>query len=143
LRRDEAATYRGEPVHPTCVPTREPCLLTDGGSRHATDRVDGTLIAECPNATAPDDDHLQIEVNYEDAADAAAELVADIRETWPDCGECGATLQWLDASEPVEVMADGGRAVAGPCPGSECDGTVVGADGGPRCEVCGRRWQHE
>jgi len=63
LRRDEAATYRGEPVHPTCVPTREPCLV-----------------------------------------------------------------------------ADGGRAVAGPCPRGDCDGTVAGADGGPQCEECGRRW---
>jgi len=140
LRRDEAATYRGEPVHPACVPTREPCLVTDGGHRHDTDRVDGTLIAECPNSTAPDDDHLQIEVNYEAAADAAAELVADIREAWPDCGECGATLQWLDASEPGEVMTGGGHAVAGLCAHDDCDGTVVWVDGTPQCKKCTRRW---
>jgi len=48
LRRDEAATYRGEPVHATCVPTREPCLLADGGHAVAGlcahDDCDGTVV---------------------------------------------------------------------------------------------------
>jgi len=83
-------------------------IVPDGGHRHDTDRVDGFFIAECPNASDPDDDHLQIEVNYERATNAD-ELIAEIRETWPDCGECGSALQCLGANEPSEIITDGGR----------------------------------
>jgi len=140
LRRDEAAAHRGEPVHPACVPTRERCLMADGGIRYDTDRVDGTLIAECPNVTTPDDNHLQIKIDYMGAGDTVGEVVADIRETWLNCGECGAMLRWLNASEPAEVLT-GDRNVAGLCTRDECDGTVVFYDGFPKCKKCTRRWE--
>jgi len=140
LRRDEAATYRGEPVHATCVPTRERCLVADGGFPNVPDRVNGTLVAECPNVTAPNDDHLQIKIDYMGAGDTVDEVVADIRETWPSCGECDAELQWLDANEPAEVLT-GDYSVAGLCTHDWCDGTVVWVDGFPKCKKCTRRWE--
>lgn len=37
------------------------------GNRLSTDRVDGTIIARCPNKEHPDDDHLRAEEDYEEA----------------------------------------------------------------------------
>ena len=73
-----------------------------GGYRHATDRVAGTAIAECPNIDEDPEEHLSITVEYEDAADA--DLLGDLLGAFPECGECGAELEALSQEEPVEVL---------------------------------------
>lgn len=73
-----------------------------GGYRHATDRVDGTIIAECPNKEHPDDDHLSATVEYEDAADT--EIFDEFNEAFSTCGVCGAELEVIGQQEPTEVI---------------------------------------
>jgi hypothetical protein len=72
------------------------------GHRHATDRVDGNLLAECPNKDHLDDDHLRVEVDYTDAVDN--DLFETFREAFPACGECGTALAVLGQEEPSEVL---------------------------------------
>lgn len=76
--------------------------VTDGGRRHATDRVDGTVIAECPNIDEDPEEHLSFEVEYSDAADTT--IFDELMETWPECGECGAELDAVHQQEPTEVI---------------------------------------
>ena len=72
--------------------------------RHATDRVDGTIIAECPNKQHTDDDHLSAAVEYEDAVDN--DLLATFREAFPECGECGADLDFIGSETATEVIGN-------------------------------------
>lgn len=72
------------------------------GHRHATDRVEGAIVAECPNIEDDPEAHLSIEVEYEAAADTS--IFEELLETWPACGECGAELQSLHQHEPTEVL---------------------------------------
>lgn len=72
------------------------------GHRHATDRVDGQIVAECPNAEHRDGPHLQIEVEYETATDD--EILDELLEAFPKCGECGEELQFVKYEEPTEVI---------------------------------------
>ena len=72
------------------------------GHRHATDRVDGVIIAECPNKEYPDDDHLTAIVEYEDAVDN--DLLETFKSAWDTCGKCGAELDVVSQEEPSEVL---------------------------------------
>jgi hypothetical protein len=80
----------------------ENTLRADGGHRLATDRVDGTLLAECPNAECEDDDHLQVEIDYEHAVDN--DLADTFIDAFPECGECAAELNVIAQETPVEVL---------------------------------------
>jgi hypothetical protein len=77
--------------------------VTSSGYRHATDRVDGTIVAECPNKEFPDDDHLTVVVDYEDAA--GNDFLDEFRDAWSHCGECGAKLDVLQQETPAEVLS--------------------------------------
>lgn len=70
--------------------------------RLSTDRVDGTVVAECPNIDEDPTAHLSVTVEYEDAADT--EIFEELLDTWTACGECGAELQALHQQEPTEVL---------------------------------------
>ena len=73
-----------------------------GGHRHSTDRVDGTIVAECPNKEAPMDDHLSAVVDYEDAADTT--IFEEFIDAFETCGACGAELDYIGQQEPSEVL---------------------------------------
>lgn len=75
-------------------------------TRHATDRVDGQIIAECPNKDCPDDDQLAVEVEYHDAVDN--DLLETFQEAFPTCGKCGADLDFVGQERPHEILTDGG-----------------------------------
>jgi len=70
--------------------------------KHNTDRVDGTVIAECPNIDDDPEAHLSFEVDYSDAADT--DVFDELMDTWPECGECGAELQSIHQQELSEVI---------------------------------------
>lgn len=70
--------------------------------RLATDRVDGTIVAECPNKEYPDDDHLTVAVEYEEAA--INTLVEEFIDAFETCGECGADLDYVAEERPSEVL---------------------------------------
>jgi len=72
------------------------------GHRHATDRTDATIIAECPNISEDRYAHLSVEVSCErsDADSVVDELLTIV----PECGECGAELDILGWREPTEVL---------------------------------------
>ena len=72
------------------------------GHRHATDRIDGTVVAECPNIEDDPEEHLSFSVEYSDSADT--EIFNELMDTWPACGECGAELQAIHQQEPSEVL---------------------------------------
>ena len=72
------------------------------GHRHSTDRVDGTVVAECPNIEDDPEAHLSFVADYSDAADTT--IFEELLETFPECGECGAELQALHQQEPTEVL---------------------------------------
>ena len=71
-------------------------------TRHATDRVDGTIVAECPNLKDDPESHLHITAEYEDAADT--DIFDAVMEAWPECGECGAELDAIHHQEATEVL---------------------------------------
>jgi len=71
-------------------------------TRHAADRVDGTVVAECPNLDDDPEAHLSFTVEYGDAADT--EIFDELMDTWPACGECGAELDAIHQQEPAEVL---------------------------------------
>jgi hypothetical protein len=70
--------------------------------RLATDRVDGTVIAECPNIGDDPEAHLSFTVDYSDAADT--DIFNELMEEWPACGECGAELDAIHQQEPTQVL---------------------------------------
>jgi hypothetical protein len=70
--------------------------------RHSTDRVDGTIIAECPHLDEAPEQHLRIEMDYETSV--GDDVLDDLVEAWPECGECGAELDVLDFREQTEVI---------------------------------------
>lgn len=70
--------------------------------RHATDRVDGTIIAECPNKEHDFDGHLSATVEYEDSA--LTNLFEEFSEAFDTCGECGEELEIIGSQEPSEVI---------------------------------------
>jgi len=70
--------------------------------RHATDRVDGTVVAECPNIGDDPEAHLSFEIEYTDAVNT--DIFDELMDTWPTCGECGAELQAIHQQEPSEVL---------------------------------------
>lgn len=73
-----------------------------GDFRHGTDRVDGQIIAECPNKEAPYDDHLSAVVEYEESA--INDLPETFKEAFGTCGECGAELDFIANEKPSEVI---------------------------------------
>jgi hypothetical protein len=70
--------------------------------RHATDRVDGTIVAECPNKDHEDDDHLAAVVEYHDASDT--DLLEQFAAAFETCRECGAEVDYIRQEEPTEVL---------------------------------------
>lgn len=73
------------------------------GNRLSTDRVDETIIAECPNKEHEDDGHLLVEADYSQCADD--ELVDKIIESIPEtCSVCGEDVDWIQQQEPSEVL---------------------------------------
>lgn len=72
------------------------------GHRHATDRVDGKILAKCPNKENEDDPHLKIEAEYEDCA--ANTMLEELIENFPECGECDAELDYIQSETPSEVL---------------------------------------
>jgi|GEM_PF-1968562 len=71
--------------------------------RHATDRVDGVIIAECPNKQHEDDGHLLVEADYGMCAND--ELADKILESIPNsCGACGEKVDYIRHQEPSEVL---------------------------------------
>jgi len=70
--------------------------------RHATDRADGTVVAECPNIEDDPEAHLSFTVEYSDSADTG--IFNELMDAWPTCGECGAELQAMHQQEPSEVL---------------------------------------
>lgn len=71
-------------------------------TRHATDRVDGKIVAQCPNAEHQDDPHLQVQAQYDDAASNG--LMETFKDAWDVCGECGAKLDYVAQETPSEVL---------------------------------------
>ena len=79
------------------------------GHRHATDRTDWTLIAECPNNGAdhpllgddPEKVHLTIEAHATNAANTARETIL---VEGSDCSVCGAELDVVIEERPTEVL---------------------------------------
>jgi len=70
--------------------------------RHATDRTDGIIIAECPNKEAERDAHLSVEVSYETSV--GDDVLDDLCAMLSGCRECGAELDVVDYREPTEVL---------------------------------------
>jgi hypothetical protein len=71
--------------------------------KHATDREDVTIIAECPNVEGSADDHLQINAQVGKAKNVEAVKEEPVKG-WPQCGECGSELDVVALSEPSEVI---------------------------------------
>lgn len=65
--------------------------------RHATDRVDGLIIAECPNGC-----DISIGVEYSDAAEN--DVLADLKDMIETCHTCGAEMTYVQQEEPSEVL---------------------------------------
>jgi len=65
-------------------------------SRHATDRKDWKVLAECPDGG---EDHLQLEATATNSEFAAREAIP-IEE----CPLCGAELDVLVEEKPTEVL---------------------------------------
>jgi|APHM01.1.fsa_nt_gi hypothetical protein len=76
--------------------------MGDDSHRHSTDRVNGVVIAECPNIDDDPDAHLSFTVEYGDAADTT--IFQELMDEWPACGECGAEMQAIHHQEPKEVL---------------------------------------
>lgn len=67
------------------------------GHKHATDRTDWVIVAECVNS----DDHLSATLE----ATAAEPPVEDFQAILPaQCRECGAPISFVSQSEPTEVL---------------------------------------
>lgn len=65
--------------------------------QHATDRVDGMALATCPN-----DCDVEIELEYQDAADN--EILEDLKEIMRTCQVCGEEMEFIIHEEPTEVL---------------------------------------
>ena len=67
--------------------------------RHATDRKDWTLYAECADHGA---DHLRVEAS----AKGASEGYQNPSELLPldECGVCGGEIAYIQQDEPTEVF---------------------------------------
>lgn len=66
--------------------------------RHATDRVDGTILAECPNEC-----DVAAVVQYSNA-DPEADALGEITEVLVTCPECGDELDTIRYEESSEVI---------------------------------------
>lgn len=66
--------------------------------RHATDRVDGKILAECPNGC-----DVSVIVEYSNA-DPQADKLEAITDVLDTCPECGAELDSIRFEEPAEVI---------------------------------------
>jgi hypothetical protein len=78
------------------------------GHKHATDREDVTIVAECPNIEQDDGPHLSIEAEFGPAEDATA-VKQELVEALPECGECGSDLDAIAYGDQSKVLTDGGR----------------------------------
>lgn len=67
------------------------------GHKHATDRVEGVIAAECPEGC-----DVSVTVEYGDAEDN--EVLADLKKLISTCRSCGADMAYLQKEEPVEVL---------------------------------------
>jgi len=70
-------------------------------ARHATDRADGTVIAECPHVEDNPEAHLSFTVKYINTDTA---IFDELMDAWPTCTGCGAELDAVHHQEPAEVV---------------------------------------
>ncbi|WP_115891760.1 hypothetical protein [Haloferax sp. Atlit-48N] len=63
--------------------------------RHSTDRVDGTMLVECPN----DPEHITFEIELSCSESKPSELFL-IEE----CPDCGSDLSTIESVTPTEVL---------------------------------------
>lgn len=67
------------------------------GHRHATDRVDGRAVAECPNECQV------VDIEYGHAVETA-DVLAKLKALAETCAHCGAEMDHLVYEEPSEVL---------------------------------------
>lgn len=67
------------------------------GHKHATDKVEGVIVAECPNG-------CDISVTLEYGAAEQNEVLEDLKELISTCHTCGADMSYLQKEEPAEVL---------------------------------------
>jgi len=67
------------------------------GHRHSTDRVEGVVIAECPEGC-----DISLTLEYSDAQDN--EVLADLKEMISTCHTCGAEMTYIQQEEPEETL---------------------------------------
>lgn len=67
------------------------------GHRHATDRVDGRAVAECPNGCQV----LNVEYSH---AVATADILDELRALAETCAHCGTEMDHFVYEEPSEVL---------------------------------------
>lgn len=63
--------------------------------RHATDRIDGQMIAECPNGCS------SWEISMTKATESLGELIID---EFRECPECGAEMDTISQETNSEVL---------------------------------------
>jgi len=67
------------------------------GHKHSTDRVDGFIVAECPEGC-----DISVEVEYEAAE--KNEVLADLKRVISTCHNCGTDMAYMQQEEPTEVL---------------------------------------
>lgn len=67
--------------------------------RHATDRIETLVIAECPNGC-----DVSIVLGGEGKEEQVEELVSFITDTVETCNACGAKLGVIRQTQPTEVL---------------------------------------
>lgn len=64
-------------------------------NRHATDRIDGTMLAECPNGCQ------SWELEISTSKHSLDEVVPD---AFRECSVCGAEMDTISQEQPSEVL---------------------------------------
>lgn len=67
--------------------------------RHATDRIETRLIAECPAGC-----DVSLLVESEGQEDAVEDLVATVNEVYSECPDCGGEMGVVREIEPTEEL---------------------------------------
>jgi len=64
---------------------------------HATDRVEGAIVAECPEGC-----DVSVTLEYGDAEDN--DILDDLKEIISTCRNCGADMGYVQHEQPEEVL---------------------------------------
>lgn len=67
------------------------------GHKHATDKVEGVIVAECPEGC-----DISVTLEYEESQEN--EILRDLKELISECHTCGADMSYLQKEEPAEVL---------------------------------------